>query len=114
MTLQIMLKILDYHISIVHDTPYVNKTFSNCGPILTYAAAVREFSSKEMLQCNVAINDAIRKIFSFHRWTSTRELREGLGYRSIYEIFAHAQRHFLKNFPITLNGVLCHLKEVLS
>ena len=41
--------------------------FSNCVPILTHACAVKEFTSREMMDCNTAVNDAIRKISTFHR-----------------------------------------------
>ena len=61
--------------------------FTNCVPILTYACAVKDFSSREMSSCNTALNDAIRKIFSFNRWESVRHLREGCGYKSLYEIY---------------------------
>ena len=39
--------------------------FTNCVPILTYASEVKSFSASEMTQCNVALNNAIRKIFSY-------------------------------------------------
>ena len=35
-------------------------------PILTYACDVKQFSCSEMQACQVALNDAIRRIFSFH------------------------------------------------
>ena len=43
-------------------------------PILTYACEVKFFSSSEMLDCHIAVNDSIRRIFSFHRWESIRHL----------------------------------------
>ena len=42
--------------------------YSVCIPILTYAWDIKVFSSKEMKNIHVAINDAIRKTFTFHRW----------------------------------------------
>ena len=42
-----------------------------------------------MQDINTAINDAIRKIFSFNRWESVRALREGCDKKSIYDIFAN-------------------------
>ena len=39
--------------------------YTNCVPILTYACAVKEFSNSEMSDCNVAMNNACRKIFGF-------------------------------------------------
>jgi hypothetical protein len=68
--------------------------YMNCVPIITYACAVKEFSAQEMSQCTVAVNDAIRKIFGFKRWESTRELRTAFGYKSVYELFAAAKKQF--------------------
>ena len=42
--------------------------YTNCVSIITYACAVKSFSAKETRDCNTALNDAIRKIFSFHQW----------------------------------------------
>ena len=50
--------------------------FTNCVPTLTYACAVKEYPSAQMLECHVALNDAIRKIFTYNRWESVRELRK--------------------------------------
>ena len=52
--------------------------YSICVPALTYAADVKVFSSAEMNSCNVALNNAIRRIISFQRWESTRSLRQQL------------------------------------
>ena len=52
--------------------------YTNCVPILTYACEVKSFTGREMTRYDVALNDCIRKIFSFHRWESTRELRRYL------------------------------------
>ena len=50
------------------ETILMHLLYTNCVPILTYACAVKEFSAREMSDCNVALNDAIQKIFSFNRW----------------------------------------------
>ena len=42
--------------------------YTNCVPIITYACRIKCFSSRDMRDCNAAINDCIRTIFSFHRW----------------------------------------------
>ena len=68
--------------------------FSNCVPIISYACAVREFKSADMYRCHVAINNAIRRIFSFQVWESIRHIRIAHGYKSIYEIFADAKAKF--------------------
>ena len=78
---------------------------TNCLPILSYAASVKTFSAQEMRSCNTAINDAIRKIFTFHRWESIRSLRESFGMSSIYEIFARSVVKFqnsLRDHPNTV------------
>ena len=82
---------------------------SNCVPTLTYACAVKEFSSKEMSDCNVALNKAIRRIFTFHRWESVRFLRESFGYKSIYEIFEIAKRKFLASLESHQNALIARL-----
>ena len=62
--------------------------YSNCVPVMTYACEIRSHSSSDMLEMNVALNDCIRKIFTYDRWESTRFLRLSHGYDSITEIFA--------------------------
>ena len=57
--------------------------YSNCVPIITYASAVREFNAADMYRCHVAVNNAIRKVFSFAVWQSICTLRTSMGYRSI-------------------------------
>ena len=73
----------------------MNLLYSNCVPILTYGAEVVEFSNTDMRDCNTAINDAIRKIYSYNRWESTRFLRENLGFPSIYEIYRRRSHTFI-------------------
>ena len=59
-----------------------------------------------MCKFNVAVNDAIRKIFSFNCWESVRTFRAGLGYPDLYTIFANRRSSFLKGLLITNNHVL--------
>ena len=73
--------------------------FTNCVPNLSYAADVKDLSSADMAKFNTAINDAIRKIFSFHRWESIRSLRAGLGYPDIYTIFKKRKDQFYACLP---------------
>ena len=61
----------------------MNLLYSNCVPCLTYAAEVKELTSSEFHESNVALNDAIRRIFSYNRWESTRTLRQQLGFSNI-------------------------------
>ena len=71
--------------------------YSNCVPIMTYASAVKTFSSREMQDCNTALNNAIRRIFSYNRWESIRTLRETFGYKSLTEIFHVSSTRFIKS-----------------
>ena len=83
--------------------------FTNCIPTITYGCAVKEYSSREMTNCNTAVNDAIHKIFSFQRWQSTRELRECFGYPSLHELFAKAKNKFRLSLENHSNPVLSSL-----
>ena len=75
-------------------------------PILTYASEVKVFSNSEMHSCQVAINDAIRKIFSYHRWESIRTLRSCFGYKDLYTLFALRRRSFRTKLPLMGNSVV--------
>ena len=68
--------------------------YTHCVPSFTYASAMKDYSGRQMTECTVALNDAIRKIFTFQRWESVRNLRECFGYSSPTEIFAKAKRKF--------------------
>ena len=39
--------------------------YTNCVPILTYACSIKQYSASEMSDCNVAVNNALRRIFGF-------------------------------------------------
>ena len=86
--------------------------YTNCVPILTYACEVKVFTGREMTRYDVALNDCIRKIFSFHRWESTRELRRSFGYDSITEIFAKRQTNFFRCLRLTCNPILVKLRSL--
>ena len=88
--------------------------YTNCVPILKYACAAKEFPAREMTSCNTALNDAIRKIFSFHRWESVRTLREGFGYKSLIELFANAKRKFLLSLSAHQNPIFRSLPTLNS
>ena len=80
--------------------------YSNCVPILTYACAVREYSTADIPRCHVAVNNAIRKIFSFAIWQSIRHVRISYGYRSIYELFETAKRKFINSASKSSNIII--------
>ena len=77
-----------------HEHVLLNLLYSNCVPIITYACAVKDFSNSDMSDCNLAMNNAFRKIFGFTRWQSIRVLREMFGFKSLYVIFKEAQDKF--------------------
>ena len=68
---------------------------ANCLPILTYACTVKQYSASDMSDCNLAMNNAFRKVFGYTDWRSIRTLREEYSFKSIYEIFKVAQDRFL-------------------
>ena len=73
----------------------MNLLYTNCVPILSYGAEAVEFSVSDMRSFNTAINDAIRRVFSYQRWESTRFLRQSSGFPSIYEIYSRRSEAFL-------------------
>ena len=81
-------------------------------PILTYAAEVKYFSYSEMHKCTVALNDAIRRIFTFHRWESIRSLRLALGYDDIVTIFAKRRNKFRSQIRSLNNASLSLLLDL--
>ena len=87
--------------------------YTNCVTILTYAAAVTEFNAADMYRCHVAINNAIRKIFSFAVWQSIRHIRMSHGYESIYEICASAKSKFLARASVSTNTIVSYLCNVV-
>ena len=68
--------------------------YSNCVPKLTYGAAVKDLSATEMRQYNVAVNNAVRRIFGFRYWQSIRHIREVYGFHSIERMFSNAKTKF--------------------
>ena len=87
--------------------------YANCVPILTYGCAVKEYSASEMYRCHVAINNAIRKIYSFAMWQSIRQVRLASGYDSIYEIFAKSKAKFMSSAATSSNTVVHHLATIM-
>ena len=83
--------------------------YANCIPILTYASAVKEYSSRQMQECNTAVNDALRLIFGYNRWESVRDLRNSLGYKSLTELFHVAKRKFDMSLLSHRNSVIRHI-----
>ena len=95
------------------ETVLMKLLYTNCVPIITYASAAREFCSSDMYRCHVAINNAIRKMFSFHVWQSIRHLRISHGFKSIYEIYSSAKAKFLANASTSSNSIVRHLSSLI-
>ena len=81
--------------------------YSNCVPKLTFGAAVKDLTSSEMNQFNVAVNTAVRRIFGFRQWQSIRQIRDVYGYDSIEVLYEKAKKRFH-------NGMLSHNNSVLK
>ena len=88
--------------------------YSVCVPKLLYACEVKDLTNNEMLKLNTAVNDAIRKIFSFSRRESTREIRMRYGHDSISEIFHRRSNRFIRNVPRLRNHTLDGLLVIVS
>ena len=84
--------------------------FTNCVPILTYACEIKALNGREMMSYDVALNDCIRKIFSYNRWESVRSLRKEFGYDSVSELFT--KRTFYRAIKLTGNPVLKNLSSI--
>ena len=91
---------------------YMKILYAISVPHLSYGCDVIEFSAKEMNRLHVALNDAIRKIFTFARWESVKILRESFGYLSITEIFAKRKTKFMQRIPSIGNPILTNLISV--
>ena len=86
--------------------------YSNCVSILTYGCEVKEFSHREFLDLNTAVNLYIRKIFSFRWFQNTRVIRQQFGYRSLTELFDSARNRFQRSFASSANSFLCNLNKL--
>ena len=80
--------------------------YSNCVPKLTYGAAVKDLSATDKHKYNVAVNNAVRRIFGFRQWQSIRQLRDAYQYDSIEMIFAKARKRFLTSIANHSNELL--------
>ena len=83
-------------------------------PILTYASEVKRFPCSEMHACQVALNDAIRRVFSYNRWESIRTLRSNFGYHDLYTLFEVRRRTFAAKIPVMGNAVVTSLRNFVT
>ena len=81
-------------------------------PLLTYACESIPITSRQINEMTVALNDVIRRVFSFHRWESVTYLRQMCGFLSITEIVRYQTDRFFKLFPRTDNPTLIRLKAI--
>ena len=88
--------------------------YSNCIPKLTYGAAVKDLNATEKHQYNVAVNNAIRRIFGFRLWQSIRQIREYYGYPSIELMFANAKTRFYQKLSGHDNSILRFLSTIVT
>ena len=86
--------------------------YTMCVPHLTYACETLNYSSAQINSLNVALNDSLRRIFTYNRWESVRFLRMTFGYPSITDIFRKRTAYFLKQMPSTGNNTLIYLTMV--
>lgn len=83
--------------------------YTNCVPVLSYASAVKDYKASEMHDCNIALNKAIRRIFSFNRWKSICILRQNFGHKSLTEIFAYSKRKCFGSLSTHGNSIVSFL-----
>ena len=95
-----------------HEHTLLNLLYTNCVPILTYACDIKEYSAADMSDCNIAMNNALRKIFGFRDWRSIRTLREVFNFKSLYDIFKLAKDRFLISCSHSHNPIISHLFSV--
>ena len=87
--------------------------YSTCVPKLMYGAAVKDLTSNEKHQYNVAVNNAVRSIFKFRYWQSIRQLREFYHYEPIEVMFAKARKRFYASLVTHRNGTLRFLLSLV-
>ena len=98
--------------NVQNETVQMPLLYSNCIPILSYGSCVKNFMGRDVRLLNTAVNNAIRRIFSYKRWESTRQLRISLGYKSIEEIFARSKDSFLTRIKTHGNLILRKLSLI--
>ena len=86
--------------------------YSICVPNITYACEVVSYSYKEKNSLHVAVNDAVRRIFSYNRWESIKVLRNSFGYLSVTEIFTKRKTCFDQNLCRVGNSLLIKLSQI--
>ena len=93
---------------IYHIVVLLKMLYAACVPNLTYSCEAICYNSRQFGAMDVALNDAIRRIFGYDRWESVRHLRSTHGYPSLTEIFPVVQRILLSSC-VQLTTPLCAL-----
>ena len=96
-----------------HEQVLLTLLYANCVPILTYACSIKNYSASDMSDCNIAVNNALRKVFGFTEWQSIRTLREIFGFKSIYVIFKTAQDDFLESCRRHHNSIISFIASIV-
>ena len=86
--------------------------YSICVPNITYACDVVNYYHNDKESLHIALNDAIRRIYSYNRWESIRTLRQSMGYLSVTEIFAQRKLSLEQNLTRIGNSFLSSLSKV--
>ena len=81
---------------------------------LCTSTVVKDLTSSEKHQINVAINNAVRRSFGFRIWQSIRQIRDFYSFKPIEVVFAEARGRFLKGLPNHRNETLRFLSNLLS
>ena len=72
---------------------------------------MKDLSAADKHKYNVAVNNAVRRIFGFRYWQSIRQLREAYNYDSIESVFAKARKRFLISIANHSNEILRFLYQ---
>ena len=81
-------------------------------PLITYACDSTPICSRQLNDMTIALNDVIRRIFSYQRWESVTFLRQTLGYLSVTEIVRQRTCMFMKQIACTNNDTLITLSSI--
>ena len=81
-------------------------------PLITYGCDSVPICSGQLNEMTIALNDVIRRIFSYQRWESVTFLRQTLGYLSVTEIVRQRTCMFMKQIACTNNDTLITLSSI--
>ena len=87
---------------------------SFCVPNLTYPADVKHCSTADQHKCTMALNNAIRQFFTFHRWGSIQDFHNGLGYPDLCTLFTKRSNSFHLKLTKSRNFITKQLMKILD